>query len=95
MANKGSTSLQDCRKYSWEDFDKLELSEKNSLFRGDKDVFHTLNAEQFDRETLDRIYVLTNIIRSISKTKNGATYLANRMRHQRAMLYFAQASTRT
>ena len=59
------------------------------------DIFHCLNAEQFDRSTLDRIYVLTNIIRSISKTKNGATFLANRLRHKRAMLYFAQASTRT
>ena len=63
MANNGSPSLQDCREYSWEEFDKLELSEKNRLFKGDKDLFHTLNAEQFDRETLDRIYVLTNIRR--------------------------------
>lgn len=88
-------TLKDCRNYTWDEFDKLTLSEKNKLFQGGKSVFHTLNAEQFDRPTLDRIYVLTNIIRSISKTKNGATFLANRLRHKRAMLYFAQASTRT
>ncbi len=89
-------TLKDCQNYSWQEFDALPLAEKNVLFEGDiGDIFHTLNAEQFDRITLDRIYILTNIIRSISKTKNGATYLANRMRHKRAMLYFAQASTRT
>eukprot|EP00934_Nitzschia_sp_Nitz4_P000611 Nitzschia sp. Nitz4//scaffold298_size22859//131//1342//NITZ4_008525-RA/size22859-processed-gene-0.6-mRNA-1//1//CDS//3329546311//611//frame0 len=89
-------SLQNCRQYDWEQFDKLSLTEKNKLFQGETTgVFHTLNAEQFDRPTLDRIYELTNIIRSISKTKNGATYLSNRLRHKRAMLYFAQASTRT
>jgi len=88
-------SLKDCREYDWQQFAALDLAQKNRLFQGEHVVFHTLNAEQFDRVTLDRIYELTNIIRSISKTKNGATYLANRLRHQRAMLYFAQASTRT
>ncbi|CAJ1968571.1 unnamed protein product [Cylindrotheca closterium] len=89
-------SLKNCRQYSWEEFDQLDLNSKNKLFQGDvPQVFHTLNAEQFDRELLDRLYSLTNIIRSISKTKNGATYLANRLRDKRAMLYFAQASTRT
>jgi aspartate carbamoyltransferase catalytic subunit len=89
-------TLKDCKKYSWEEFYGLSLNEKNKLFQGDVvSIFHTLNAEQFDRITLDRIYYLTNIVRSISKTKNGATFLANRLRHKRAMLYFAQASTKT
>lgn len=90
--------LKDCRKYTWEAFCSLPLDERNKLHRRSSDpsdIFHTLNAEQFDRTSLDQIYNLTNIIRSISKTKNGATFLANRLRHQRAMLYFAQASTRT
>lgn len=91
-------SLKDCRKYSWEEFCKLDLKVRNKLLQGrgvPTGVFHTLNAEQFDRPFLDRLYTLTNVIRSISKTKNGATYLANRLRDKRAMLYFAQASTRT
>mmetsp|Transcript_39736 Transcript_39736/g.95979 ORF Transcript_39736/g.95979 Transcript_39736/m.95979 type:complete len:396 (+) Transcript_39736:92-1279(+) len=89
-------SLKECRKYTWEEFEELDLKSKNKLLQGNvPQVFHTLNAEQFDRAFLDRLYSLTNIIRSISKTKNGATYLANRLRDKRAMLYFAQASTRT
>ncbi|KAG7343731.1 aspartate carbamoyltransferase catalytic chain [Nitzschia inconspicua] len=93
------TRLKDCRQYTWEEFDALPLDKSNELLQGEykerDGIYHTLNAEQFDRQTLDRIYVLTNIIRSISKTKNGATFLMNRLRHKRAMLYFAQASTRT
>ena len=87
---------KECRNFTWEEFAALPLGQRNLLHcREETDIYHTLNAEQFDRPALDRIYTLTNIIRSISKTKNGATYLANRLRHQRAMLYFAQASTRT
>lgn len=90
-------SLKDVRKFTWEEFSALDLETRNKLFVGrvEQGIFHTLNAEQFDRAFLDRLYVLTNVIRSISKTKNGATYLANRLRDKRAMLYFAQASTRT
>jgi len=94
-------TLKDCKKYTFEEFYELPLPKANKLLQGEKPfqdgglIFHTLNAEQFDRPTLDRIYTLTNIIRSISKTKNGATFLMNRLRHKRAMLYFAQASTRT
>ena len=62
-AQISTLTLKDWKKFSLEEFGTLSLNEKNKLFQGDvANVFHTLNAEQFDRLTLDRVYVLTNII---------------------------------
>lgn len=56
---------------------------------------HVLTAEQFDRETLDYVYTLTNTIRRFDKSKEGLLYLRSLLPHKRAMLYFTQPSTRT
>ncbi|MES9903598.1 MAG: aspartate carbamoyltransferase [Sedimenticola sp.] len=56
---------------------------------------HILRADQFDREFLDYIYHLVNIIRRYDKTKEGLLYLQSLLPHYRAMLYFTQPSTRT
>ncbi len=56
---------------------------------------HILSADQFDRPLLDYLYLLTNRIRRFDKSKDGSLYLQNLLSHRRAMLYFAQPSTRT
>lgn len=56
---------------------------------------HILSAEQFNREFLENICLLTDTIRKLDKTKDGLMYLKSLLCHRRAMLYFTQPSTRT
>ncbi len=56
---------------------------------------HILNADQFDREFLDYLYNLVNLVRRYDKSKEGLLYLQSLLPHVRAMLYFTQPSTRT
>ena len=83
---------------SWESFEALSLDDKKAyLQRGDGDTmpYHTLFAQQFDRSLLERLCALSNRIRFINKSKEGALFLKSVLAHKRAMLYFSQPSTRT
>lgn len=83
---------------SWENFEALSLEEKKTyLQRGEGDTmpYHTLFAQQFDRSLLERLCALSNRIRFINKSKEGALYLKSVLSHKRAMLYFSQPSSRT
>ena len=83
---------------SWENFEALSLEEKKTyLQRGEGDTmpYHTLFAQQFDRSLLERLCALSNRIRFINKSKEGALYLKSVLAHKRAMLYFSQPSSRT
>ena len=86
---------QDYIQYSWENFINLPLAEKVPLFNKNGTPYHCLLAQQFDREFLDHIYNLTNIIRAISKSQTGSLFLQSSLPNYRAMLYFMQPSTRT
>jgi aspartate carbamoyltransferase catalytic subunit len=57
--------------------------------------YHILNSKQFDKKYLERLFYLTNKIRTLNKSKEGIIYLASLLNHKRAMLYFTQPSTRT
>jgi aspartate carbamoyltransferase catalytic subunit len=57
--------------------------------------YHTLFAQQFDRALLERLCALSNRIRFINKSREGALYLKSILAHKRAMLYFSQPSSRT
>lgn len=83
---------------SWEDFEKLSLEGKKPyLARCETDgmPYHTLFAQQFDRQLLERLCNLANRIRFINKSKEGALFLKGVLAHKRAMLYFSQPSSRT
>lgn len=83
---------------AWEDFERLGLEEKKPYLErceGDGMPYHTLFAQQFDRNLLMRLCALANRIRFINKSKEGALYLKNVLAHKRAMLYFSQPSSRT
>lgn len=56
---------------------------------------HILNSGQFDLESLNYIFKLTDCIRKFNSTKAGLLYLQSFLPHKRAMLFFSQPSTRT
>ncbi|HOL18195.1 MAG TPA: aspartate carbamoyltransferase [Bacillota bacterium] len=59
------------------------------------ELYHCINAQQFNRGFLEEISDLADKIRQIANTKAGNEYLASTLNHKRAMLYFVQPSTRT
>lgn len=78
---------------SWMDFQALSLLEKGSYFQGTPP--HTLIAQQFTRTKLDELCTLATRIKRINKRRDGANYLKTLLSDKRAMLYFAQPSSRT
>lgn len=83
---------------SWADFEALTTEAKKPYLQNPDGCgmpYHTLFAQQFDREILERLCALANRIRFINKSKEGALYLKNVLAHKRAMLYFSQPSSRT
>lgn len=56
---------------------------------------HLIFASQLDRKFLERFKTLADMIRQLSKTKQGSDNLRDLLSHKRAMLYFTQPSTRT
>ena len=80
---------------SWDAFQKLETGEKGPYFLRNGRPYHALVAQQFDRPTLDRLCELASRIRRIAKTRGGLLFLQDLLSEKRAMLYFAQPSTRT
>jgi aspartate carbamoyltransferase catalytic subunit len=78
---------------SWQDFNALSLAEKGTYFQGEPS--HTLIAQQFSRSQLEELCALATKIRRISKQRAGANFLRTLLSDKRAMLYFAQPSSRT
>ncbi len=83
------------RDIGWEEFSKLTPSEKGPYFLLNDHPFHALNSQQFNRKTLDRLCDLATKVRKIAKTRGGNLFLQDLLSEKRAMLYFAQPSTRT
>lgn len=89
---------EDNREYrdmEWEDFHNLPVGKKAAFFNSDGLPYHTLLAQQFDREGLDELGTLATQIRRIAKSKTGMMFLQRLLAHKRAMLYFTQPSSRT
>ena len=83
------------RTISWEDFQRLGPVEKGPFFLRGTGPYHALIAQQFTRPILDRLCELATRIRRIAKTRGGVLWLQDLLSEKRAMLYFAQPSTRT
>jgi aspartate carbamoyltransferase catalytic subunit len=58
-------------------------------------MFHVVDTSVFDRPLLDDLCELTNLVRTVAKSPEGARYLQQLAPTKRAMLYFTQPSTRT
>ena len=80
---------------SWPDYQGLDSFAKAGLFQHKGRPYHALLPQQFDRPMLDPIEALATMIRKIAKTRGGMNYLQSLLSEKRAMLYFAQPSTRT
>jgi len=80
---------------TWEVFQSLSPQEKVPFFQRGGRPYHALIAQQFDRPFLDRICELATRARRIAKTRGGRLFLQDLLSDKRAMLYFAQPSTRT
>ena len=78
---------------SWKKFNELDLAEKGEYFYSPP--FHTLIAQQFTRSKLEEFCTLATKIKRISKRREGANFLQTLLSDKRAMLYFAQPSSRT
>jgi aspartate carbamoyltransferase catalytic subunit len=78
---------------SWSDFQALSLIDKAPYFRAEPP--HTLIAQQFSRADLEELCQLATRIKRINKRREGANYLKTLLSDKRAMLYFAQPSSRT
>ena len=83
------------KKVTWEEFQKLKPEEKGAFFVHGTRPYHALIAQQFSRPMLDRLCELATRIRRIAKTRGGMLFLQDLLAEKRAMLYFAQPSTRT
>lgn len=57
--------------------------------------YHTVLAQQFDRNSIEQLCQLADMIRAISETRQGTQFMRTMLSHRRAMLYFIQPSTRT
>jgi len=79
----------------WEEFFSKMVDEKLDHFKSEGRLFDIIYAQQFDREFLDYLCNLAEMIRGLAKTKMGQKKLRNLLPHKRAMLYFVQPSTRT
>ncbi len=77
----------------WQDFKALSLKEKGEYFLAPP--YHTLIAQQFTREKLEELCNLATRIKRINKRREGANFLKTLLSDKRAMLYFAQPSSRT
>lgn len=82
-------------KISWEDFSALSAEQKGAYFLEKGQTYHALVAQQFSRPMLDDLCSLATCVRRIAKTREGCSFLQSRLFDKRAMLYFAQPSTRT
>lgn len=80
---------------SWEAWQALPESEKVKFLTVDQRLYDVLFSQQFNRELLNHLYILTNKIRLISKTREGAEWLSTLLVNKKALLYFIQPSTRT
>ena len=77
---------------NWDFYNNLSTDEKRNFI---SQLPHTLISQQFKRSQIDELCKLSSKIRSISKTKKGADFLKSILSDKRAMLYFAQPSSRT
>ncbi len=71
------------------------LDVKLNEFQRNGRLKHLILASQLDPDLLERLRRMADMIRHLSRTKQGNLRLKNLLAHRRAMLYFTQPSTRT
>lgn len=79
----------------WDEFHKQPIEQKLPLFHKNGAIYDVLYAQQFVKPDLEELFRLADRIRAISKTRSGMRFLGTMLDDKRAMLFFAQPSTRT
>ena len=79
----------------WDDLEAMAPADRAGHFLIGRRAYHVLFAQQFTRGFLDRICDLATRTRRIAKTRGGMMFLRELLAEKRAMLYFAQPSSRT
>ena len=87
--------LKSMNDITWNELQKLSLTEKIPFFNKDNRLYHVLIAQQFNRKLLQELSDMATRIRQIAKTKGGMDCLRKQLSHKTAMLYFTQPSSRT
>ncbi len=77
------------------EFERLPNEERVKCFEKEGRLYDMIISQQLNRQILDDLYRITNQIRSLSKSKTGSQFVQSLLCHKRAMLYFAQPSSRT
>jgi aspartate carbamoyltransferase catalytic subunit len=77
------------------EFERLPSDEKIFCFERNGRLFDMIMSQQLNRQILEVIYRITSQLRAIRKSKTGSVFLQSTLSHKRAMLYFAQPSSRT
>ncbi|MGE4488326.1 MAG: aspartate carbamoyltransferase [Kiritimatiellales bacterium] len=80
---------------AWDDFCGMSTQEKAPYFIENGRSYHALIAQQFSRPMLEDLCSLATAVRRIAKKRDGNRFLQSQLFDRRAMLYFAQPSTRT
>ncbi len=88
-------STQDLNQVPWEQFSALDAAGKAPYLVENGRSFHALVAQQFSRPMLEDLCSLATCVRRMAKTRDGSKFLQSQLFDKRAMLYFAQPSTRT
>lgn len=83
------------RGMKWEDFSKMETSDKIPLFTKDGKLYDCLFAQQFDRQSLDSLCQTADLLRAITKNDDGDRFVESLLFNKRAMIAFNQPSSRT
>ncbi len=78
-----------------EDPTALPTAHRVALLSRNDRLFHVILAQQLDRELIEELCRLAEMIRAVAEARPGAQFLRTLLGHKRAMLYFIQPSTRT
>ena len=68
---------------------------KVSELQANERLRHVIFSGQFDRGLMEYLADIADMIRNLSRSKDGCKVLSGLLSHKRAMLYFTQPSTRT
>jgi len=79
----------------WATYNKLSGKDKGRHCNQGGRPFHVLMSQQFDRPMMERLCDIATKTRKIAKTRGGMHFLQDLLYEKRAMIYFAQPSTRT
>ena len=79
----------------FETFNSLPSDEKVNTFHRFGRLFDMIISQQFDRKILEDLFSISNKLRIHSKTRKGSAFIKSLLQEKRAMLYFAQPSSRT